>query len=711
MADASTLRALEASLNQQIGLSALRILVLEDQHFQRRFLVRMLDSVGVMFVREAGTREEAVQIASSEAIDLVFCGLQLSVMDGLEFLGDLAEIGQSISVILSGEVSPLLLESVTTLGRNLGVPVLGVLEKPVSVKSLQEMLERQWEQNESPLASKLLSRMTHTDVLRGLDEQELSLHFQPTVSLKNRGLVGCEALLRWNHPELGVLSAESFLETLEHEDIAERITHLVVERSLEALRFWMQHGLWLGVYVNLSEAFLSMRGAANQILALAFDYPEIEPRLVTFDVTEEALANPSELMLQNLERLRAKGFNLALDNYTACATLEQVRRVPFTDLKLNPSLMMASSRQTSVREMIGDCLRLAATLDLVLVAEGVERGEDWDLVASLGCHLAQGFLIAKPMEAEAFLNWATRFEGAQVTHSSDETTAASADVEPDVGMMLGHYRLDGLLGQGGLGKVFLATDTRLLRSVALKVCLDRELSAGTLDRFVQEARALARVQHPGVVTIYEIGLEPCHYIVMEVLAGLGLDQALDKDGALPPRQAVEYTIQILEALQAVHAKGIVHRDLKPSNIMLDDAGRLRIMDFGIAKILEDDTKITQTGHFCGTPQYMAPEQIDSTMGGIDARADLFAVGTILYEMLTGQPTVTATGLNQILTALLLKVPSSPSELNPRVPKEISDLCMHALLKPKDQRFQSAGAFLEALRLLKFPVRLSIAVGS
>ena len=680
--------------------------------------------MGARTVWQANGPQEALTIAASERIDLMLCGLNFTVKEGQEFLDDLAALGLKFSIVLTGPVNRVLLASLTALGLNLGLPVLGSLEKPIAVNLLQEMLDRQWHHEER--APSEIAPISPQDMLRGLENQEFFLYYQPIVSIKNRALVACEALLRWQHPEFGLLRSSAFLHLMDHPDINEQVTLWVFERGLKDMRRWMEQGLWLGLYVNLSERFLNAQRAANKLLEVACDYVDIEPRLVTFDVTESSLIEPTHAMVSNLSLLRAKGFGLALDSYSACTTVEQVSLVPFSDLKMTPSLLTGSEGDGS-GELLAATLKLARELDLVLVAEGIERSQDWELVSSIGCHLAQGYLISRPMDARKFLQWAQTHATDRLSGGAFEARMATGNEEAGdtetirpmgptpgldfgpsdairVGGTLGPYRLDALLGQGGLGKVFLAVDTRLLRRVAVKVGLHDDLSDESRKRFVREARALARVQHPGVVTIYEIGMEPCYYIVMEVLEGMDLERVLRKrvlrGAPLAPAQAQDYAIQMLEALAAVHVKGIIHRDLKPSNIMLGKNGRLKIMDFGIAKILEEDPKLTQPGQICGTPQYLSPEQIDVNLGGAEMRSDLFAVGTILYEMLTGQHTVILASLSQILSQLLLRVPPSPHEVNPFVPRTISDVCMKALEKDKERRYPSAEAFLAALKAIK-----------
>src|SRR6266487_3652806 len=194
------------------------------------------------------------------------------------------------------------------------------------------------------------------------------------------------------------------------------------------------------------------------------------------------------------------------------------------------------------------------------------------------------------------------------------------------------------IGKGGMGAVYKARQPALDRFVALKI-LPPQVASGTgfAERFNREARALARLSHPNIVAVHEFGqVNGLPYFIMEFVDGLNLRQ-LERAGKLSPQEALKIVPQICEALQFAHDEGIVHRDIKPENILLDKKGRVKIADFGIAKILgrEPDVALTQTQGVLGTPQYMAPEQVEKPQS-VDHRADIFSLGVVFYEMLTGE---------------------------------------------------------------------------
>src|SRR5262247_1892442 len=239
------------------------------------------------------------------------------------------------------------------------------------------------------------------------------------------------------------------------------------------------------------------------------------------------------------------------------------------------------------------------------------------------------------------------------------------------GTMLGHYELLSPLGAGGMGEVYRACDTRLNRDVAIKVLpASFANDADRLRRFEQEAHATSALNHPNILTIYDIGAhEGAPFIVAELLEGEELRAQLEQ-GALPARRALEYAQQITQGLAAAHEKGIVHRDLKPENLFVTMDGRVKILDFGLAKLkpphapasdsqAPTQKKITDPGVVMGTVGYMSPEQVRGHE--TDHRSDIFALGVILYEMLSGHRPFTGDSAADVMSAMLKEEPPALSE--------------------------------------------------
>ena len=282
----------------------------------------------------------------------------------------------------------------------------------------------------------------------------------------------------------------------------------------------------------------------------------------------------------------------------------------------------------------------------------------------------------------------------------------------EAGQQLLHYRLIEKIGEGGMGVVWKAEDTRLHRHVALKFVPE----AGTentdaVDRHLREARAASALNHPNICAIHDIGeWEGRRFIVMELLEGRGLDERIGH-GPLDVEAAIELAIQIADALDAAHAKGIVHRDIKPANIFVTDRGQSKVLDFGLAKLSTDSEEkpgpddatrtsldATTPGSVMGTVSYMSPEQaLGKTL---DARTDVFSLGVVLYEMITGRRAFKGTTSAAVFDAILNRAPTAPVELNAQVPAELERIVNKALEKEPALRYQSAAGLAADLRRLR-----------
>ena len=276
-----------------------------------------------------------------------------------------------------------------------------------------------------------------------------------------------------------------------------------------------------------------------------------------------------------------------------------------------------------------------------------------------------------------------------------------------IGKTLSHYKIIEKLGQGGMGEVYLAEDSRLDRKVALKI-LPEHLSerAELRERFEREARAVSSLNHPHICTLYDVGeADGIHYLVMEHLVGETLEARLAK-GALPLEQTLEYAIQIADALDKAHRQGVVHRDLKPGNIMLVKSGA-KLLDFGLAKLQATDTptnlsalpteqaNLTAEGTILGTLQYMAPEQLEGKEA--DGRTDIFAFGAVVYEMAIGKKAFEGKSQASLIAAILKDDPPAMTELQPMTPPLFDRVVRRCLAKEPDERWQTAADLMAELK--------------
>jgi serine/threonine protein kinase len=273
---------------------------------------------------------------------------------------------------------------------------------------------------------------------------------------------------------------------------------------------------------------------------------------------------------------------------------------------------------------------------------------------------------------------------------------------------LGRYEVLGELGQGAMGVVYKARDPLIDRVVAIKtinLSLAMDEKEEYEGRFYQEAKAAGRLNHPNIVTIYDVGKSgDVAYIAMELLEGRELRDIMNEGALLPIDQVLNIVAQVAQGLAYAHEHEIVHRDVKPSNIMVIRDGHVKITDFGIARMASSSVR-TQTGMVLGSPKYMSPEQV---MGKtIDQRSDIFSLGVMLYEMLTGQAPFDGENVNAIMYQTLNAIPTPPSILNPAVPEMVNFIVAKALAKGMEDRYQNAKDFAVDLRTCRDTLPRSI----
>jgi len=266
----------------------------------------------------------------------------------------------------------------------------------------------------------------------------------------------------------------------------------------------------------------------------------------------------------------------------------------------------------------------------------------------------------------------------------------------NVGDTIGDYQIIGVLGAGGMGKVYKVRNTISDRVEAMKVLLPNLAAEPELaDRFIREIKLVASLDHPNIASLHTaLRLENQLLMLMEFVEGATLEDRL-KQGPLPVGQAVGCIDQVLAALHYAHGRGIIHRDIKPANMMLTSEGKVKLMDFGIAKA-SADRRLTMTGTTLGSLYYMSPEQIKGS-ATLDGRADLYSVGVSLYELVTGQRPFKGDSDYSIMVAHLEQEPAPPVQVDPRLPQVLSDLILTAIQKDPGKRFQTAQVFRAALK--------------
>ncbi|HEU0233877.1 MAG TPA: EAL domain-containing response regulator [Gallionella sp.] len=391
------------------------ILVAEDHDFQRRTLVRMLRGLGIIDVLEAANGREALEVIRSapRPPEIVLSDLDMPEMDGMAFIHQLGEAKSGIGVIIISALDPVLLGSVAKMADAYGVHLLGVIEKPVTRARLVQLLAGHQSAGKTPPPVRPAPPPAFgwQDIRTGIANREFEPFFQPKIEMASGRVVGAEALARWRHPTRGIVAPYAFILELErHQDI-DALTFIMLEKAAHSCRDWFATGCDATVSVNLSLTSLADTSLADRIIACVKG-AGLEPKRMVLEITETAAMTELAPALENLTRLRMHGFGLSIDDYgTGFASMQQLARVPFTELKIDQGFVTGCTRNHAARVIVEASLALARGLELKAVAEGIETKEDWDTLKTAGCDIAQGYFLARPLEEEAFLEFCRQRKG------------------------------------------------------------------------------------------------------------------------------------------------------------------------------------------------------------------------------------------------------------------------------------------------------------
>jgi EAL domain-containing protein (putative c-di-GMP-specific phosphodiesterase class I)/ActR/RegA family two-component response regulator len=392
----------------QASIAELNFLIVEDDAFQRRWLTVMLTNLGAQNIAEAENGHAALHLFQDNArpIDISLIDLHMPDMDGIELVRHLAKNNAQSSVILTSALGSSLLFSVETMSKAYGIDLLGAFEKPATPELLAELIGKyRPPQLRSSALDDACPAFTLEEIQHGLQAEQFEPFFQPKVNLATGKVTAVEAFARWRHPQYGIVLPATFIPVLEASSHMESLTWVIIERSVAACRAWHAQGLMLSVSINLSATALAEPGLAEKILGYIAQHG-IETQYITFEITELIAMTDAPVCLENLARLRMKGFGLSVDDYgIGHSNMQQLLRIPFLDLKIDRSFVAGASRNKAMRIVLRSSLELAHKLQRNSVAVGVETREDWDLLRDMGCTYAQGHYIARPMECEAVPAW------------------------------------------------------------------------------------------------------------------------------------------------------------------------------------------------------------------------------------------------------------------------------------------------------------------
>ncbi|GLS03534.1 transcriptional regulator [Chitiniphilus shinanonensis] len=382
------------------------VLIVDDSRVQRDHAVNLLRELGLELVHEAGNGVEALELLAHlpEPPSVLLIDLEMPGMDGVELIQHLQRRGVSAPLVVASSRESALINSVETMSQALGLHVLAALQKPLNLAQLAAALQR-FGRSAPPRASADRPAVTLADLKAALDAGQVKPYFQPKVDVRTGVVKGVEALARWLHPQLGTIAPDLFIPMAEQGGLIHELTLSIAEQSCAQAARWNRHGLRLSVAVNLSPLLLdadTFVGEASTLL----EHHALAAEQVVWEITESSVVANLGAALGTLARLRLKGFGLSIDDYgTGFSSMQQLARIPFTELKIDRSFVSGASDRHHLRVILQSALDMANRLNLVTVAEGVETIEDWRLLQDFGCALGQGYLIARPMPGDDLPTW------------------------------------------------------------------------------------------------------------------------------------------------------------------------------------------------------------------------------------------------------------------------------------------------------------------
>lgn len=390
--------------------SLIRVLVVDDQSHVRTFVRKVLQTMGITNVTEAADGRDALAAVTQPGawFDVILCDLQMPERDGIETIRSFGALGLESAIVIMSMETERVIETASLLAGAQGLRVFGTITKPLTAEKLQPILRRLREVPELPVRDALVKQ--GRDLKAAFKNAEFFLQYQPKLVMRTGKFAGVEALVRWKHPELGVLQPESFLSVLEEDaQYGGALTDVTLRAAIGCAGRWQQAGRELGIAVNLPVRAFDRLDLPERMEALARD-ARVSPERITFEVNETDVARDMVRMIDVAARLRLKKFQLSIDKFgTGQFGLKNLQQLPFNELKIDRSFVHGCSASTKQRSVVEASIALARTLEMTSVAVGIQQRPDWDLLNELGCDKMQGFFIARPMSEEGLEAWAAQW--------------------------------------------------------------------------------------------------------------------------------------------------------------------------------------------------------------------------------------------------------------------------------------------------------------
>jgi len=382
-----------------------RILIVDDEPDIGAFIQDVAIEIG--FEATATHKPSTFEQLYSDNFDIVILDLVMPERDGIELLRFMASQGSSAQIILISGYDNGVLHSAQKLASEQGLNVIRTLTKPILYKDLERLLSGlQFPLNHRNIETRALSQLsTIQELQQALTQNELQIYFQPKLAINTGKLVGTEALVRWNHPERGLLMPDTIIPLAEQGGLMDALTSEVLRQSFRQASEWLKQGLHIKIAVNMAPSNFKDLNLPEWVEEQTKKY-QLHPGQIAFEITETTLMQELVKSLDILTRLRMKKVALSIDDFgTGYSSLTQLYRIPFSEIKIDRSFVMHATVEAEALAIIKMTIMLGHELGMTVVAEGVETQETWDLLSDTGCDVAQGYLIAKPMPADALTEW------------------------------------------------------------------------------------------------------------------------------------------------------------------------------------------------------------------------------------------------------------------------------------------------------------------
>lgn len=393
----------------------LKILVVEDDDFQRAIIIKMLLTLEFKVVLEASNGEQALEVIAnqktSSPISIVITDLKMPKMDGIELLRNINLQHQALEIIILSGMDKKLLTAASQISKLNDIKLLGTIEKPVTLSRLNHLLNQYGNPSVKPNVP-FSNQLTFSvaEIMEGIRKKQFKPYLQPKVNLKTGHIVGAEALARWIHPVHGVIAPYAFIPTLEQNKCIDELTFLMLEESAIACKKLIEQNHALNIAVNLSLVSLNNPDIANTITGI-FNVVNVNPKYISLEITESAAMTDGAVALENLARLYMNGFTLSIDDYgTGYSNLQQLTRIAFGELKIDQSFVQGFASNDQLLIVVAANIDMAHKLGIRSVAEGVETKQDWEMLKKMDCDIGQGYYIAKPMPVEEFYTFVANYK-------------------------------------------------------------------------------------------------------------------------------------------------------------------------------------------------------------------------------------------------------------------------------------------------------------